>query len=102
MMAHGEHFEAVTITAATVRVGDVIVLGGAPLRVLRLSTVPGGHRRLVFFTGEILIIHRRTRLNAVRLIPASARCFRYNGRPVPSTPHVLRAFLDNVPLRPER
>nr|WP_202551872.1 hypothetical protein [Streptomyces sp. SID8352] len=59
-------FSNVEITAATVRRGDIIQLGGRTCRVRDLFQLPRGGKRLVFDSGELLTIHTRTRLIAVR------------------------------------
>ncbi|MEU8788694.1 hypothetical protein [Streptomyces sp. NPDC048643] len=56
----------VEVTAATVQRGDVIQLGGRACRVRDLFQLPQGAKQLVFESGELLTIHARTRLLAVR------------------------------------
>lgn len=56
----------VEITAATVQRGDIIQLGGRACRVRDLFQLPQGAKQLVFDSGELLTIHTRTRLIAVR------------------------------------
>ncbi|MFF9122421.1 hypothetical protein ACF09J_03810 [Streptomyces sp. NPDC014889] len=56
----------VEITAATVQRGDIIQLGGRACRVRDLFQLPQGAKQLVFDSGELLTIHTRTRLVAVR------------------------------------
>ncbi|MFF7975650.1 hypothetical protein [Streptomyces sp. NPDC007905] len=58
----------VEITAATVQRGDVIQLGGKAGRVSDLFQLPRGVKRLLFESGELLTIHARTRLAAVRVV----------------------------------
>lgn len=93
-MPYGEQLTALEITSDTVMRGDVINVGGQGFRVLSLLPLPRGAKRLIFFSGEILTIHRRTRLTATRLNPPGLRPFRRNGRPVASTPENLTPFLD--------
>ncbi|MET8407390.1 hypothetical protein ABZV34_04650 [Streptomyces sp. NPDC005195] len=56
----------VEVTAATVQRGDVIQVGGRACRVRDLFQLPQGAKQLVFESGELLTIHARTRLVAVR------------------------------------
>ncbi|MFE1858849.1 hypothetical protein [Streptomyces anandii] len=58
----------VEVTAATVQRGDVIQLGGLPCRVADLFQLPQGAKQLLFETGELLTMHARTRLVAVRML----------------------------------
>ncbi|MGW1809099.1 hypothetical protein [Streptomyces sp. NPDC002078] len=58
----------VEITAATVQRGDVIQLGGRACRVSDLFQLPQGAKQLLFESGELLTIHARTRLAAVRVL----------------------------------
>ncbi|MFF9309514.1 hypothetical protein ACF1BS_01220 [Streptomyces sp. NPDC014748] len=57
----------VEVTAATVQRGDVIQLGGLPCRVADLFQLPQGAKQLLFESGELLTMHARTRLVAVRM-----------------------------------
>ncbi|WP_030607980.1 hypothetical protein [Streptomyces achromogenes] len=57
----------VEVTATTVQRGDVIQLGGRACRVMDLFELPQGAKRLLFESGELLTIHTRTRLVAVRV-----------------------------------
>ncbi|WOX23841.1 hypothetical protein [Streptomyces solicathayae] len=57
----------VEITTANVQRGDVIQVGGQPCRVADLFQLPGGAKRLIFESGELLTMHRRTRLIALRM-----------------------------------
>ncbi|WP_328895167.1 hypothetical protein [Streptomyces sp. NBC_00236] len=58
----------IEVTAATVQRGDIIQLGGQACRVRNLFQLPQGAKQLVFESGELLAIHTRTRLVAVRLL----------------------------------
>ncbi|MFJ4948037.1 hypothetical protein [Streptomyces sp. NPDC088760] len=58
----------VEITAATVQRGDVIQLGGKACRVSDLFQFPQGAKQVLFESGELLTIHARTRLAAVRMM----------------------------------
>lgn len=58
----------VEITATTVQRGDIIQLGGRACRVSDLFQLPQGAKQLLFESGELLTIHARTRLDAVRLL----------------------------------
>ncbi|MEV0781758.1 hypothetical protein AB0I52_01960 [Streptomyces sp. NPDC050423] len=58
----------IEVTAATVQRGDIIQLGGQACRVRDLFQLPQGAKQLVFESGELLAIHARTRLVAVRLM----------------------------------
>lgn len=57
----------VEITAASVRRGDVIQVGGQPCRVTDLFQLPQGAKQLVFESGELLTMHPRSRLIALRM-----------------------------------
>ena len=65
---HGALAANVEITAATVQRGDVIQLGGKACRVSDLFQLPQGAKQLLFESGELLTIHARTRLAAVRVL----------------------------------
>jgi hypothetical protein len=58
----------IEVTAATVQRGDIIQLGGQACRVRDLFQLPQGAKQLLFESGELLTIHTRTRLGAVRLM----------------------------------
>ncbi|MFE9346438.1 MULTISPECIES: hypothetical protein [unclassified Streptomyces] len=58
----------IEVTAATVQRGDIIQLGGRACRVRDLFQLPQGAKQLLFESGELLTIHTRTRLGAVRLM----------------------------------
>ncbi|MFC3572936.1 hypothetical protein ACFOZ0_06520 [Streptomyces yaanensis] len=58
----------VEITSDSVQRGDVIQVGGQPCRVSDLFQLPGGAKRLVFESGELLTMHRQTRLVAMRIL----------------------------------
>jgi hypothetical protein len=57
---------SIEVTAATVQRGDVIQVGGRACRVRDLFQLSQGAKQLVFESGELLTIHARTRLVAVR------------------------------------
>lgn len=57
----------VEVTAATVQRGDIIQVGGQACRVSDLFQLPQGAKQLLFESGELLTIHARTRLAAVRM-----------------------------------
>lgn len=63
----GAVLSPVEITSASVQLGDVIQVGGQQCRVTDLFQLPGGAKRLVFDSGELLTIHAGTRLMALRL-----------------------------------
>ncbi|MEU0002826.1 hypothetical protein ABZ079_00590 [Streptomyces sp. NPDC006314] len=63
----GALVSTVEVTATTVQRGDVIQLGGTACRVMDLIQLPQGAKRLLFESGELLTIHARTRLVAVRV-----------------------------------
>ncbi|MFD1661301.1 hypothetical protein ACFSL4_24610 [Streptomyces caeni] len=54
------------VTATTVQRGDIIQLGGRACRVKDLFQLSQGAKQPVFESGELLTIHTRTRLVAVR------------------------------------
>lgn len=58
----------VEITSASVQRGDVIQIGGQPCRVSDLFQLRGGSKRLRFESGELLTMHARTRLVALRTL----------------------------------
>ncbi|WP_406228411.1 hypothetical protein [Streptomyces anthocyanicus] len=58
----------IEVTATTVQRGDIIQLGGHVFRVSDLFQLPQGAKQLVFESGELLTIHARTRLAAVRML----------------------------------
>jgi hypothetical protein len=58
----------IEVTAATVQRGDIIQLGGRACRVQDLFQLPQGAKQLLFESGELLTIHTRTRLVAVRMM----------------------------------
>jgi hypothetical protein len=58
----------VEITSASVQRGDVLHIGGQPCRVADLFQLPGGAKRLRFESGELLTMHSRTRLVALRML----------------------------------
>ncbi|WP_406471663.1 hypothetical protein OH738_19210 [Streptomyces hirsutus] len=64
----GAVLSPVEITSASVQRGDVIQVGGQQCRVTDLFQLPGGAKRLVFDSGELLTIHTGTRLVALRLV----------------------------------
>lgn len=68
MAPSGAVLSPVEITSASVQRGDVIQVGGQPCRVSDLFQLPGGAKRLVFDSGELLTIHTMTRLVALRLV----------------------------------
>ncbi|MEV7305517.1 hypothetical protein ACFW61_18690 [Streptomyces microflavus] len=64
----GALVSSVEVTAATVQRGDIVELGGQSCRVSDLFQLPQGAKQLVFDSGELLAIHARTRLTALRLL----------------------------------
>lgn len=58
----------IEVSAATVQRGDIIQLGGRAYRVRDLFQLPQGAKQLLFESGELLTIHTRTRLVAVRML----------------------------------
>lgn len=58
----------VEVTSDSVQRGDIIQIGGRPRRVADLLQLPGGAKRLRFESGELLTMHSRTRLVAVRML----------------------------------
>ncbi len=63
----GAVLSPVEISSTSVQLGDVIQVGGQQCRVTDLFQLPGGAKRLVFDSGELLTIHSGTRLMALRL-----------------------------------
>lgn len=82
----GAVLSPVEITSASVQRGDIIQVGGQQCRVADLFQLPGGAKRLVFDSGELLTIHTMTRLVALRLMrvrggdPAHALATRHHRR----------------------
>ncbi|MEV4334090.1 hypothetical protein AB0K02_26770 [Streptomyces sp. NPDC049597] len=58
----------VEITSTNVQRGDVIQIGGQPCRVADLFQLHGGAKRLLFESGELLTMHSRSRLVALRML----------------------------------
>ncbi|MEU3779635.1 hypothetical protein [Streptomyces sp900129855] len=54
--------------AATVQRGDIIQLGGRACRVQDLFQLSQGAKQILFDSGELLTIHTRTRLVALRML----------------------------------
>jgi hypothetical protein len=48
--------------------GDIIQLGGQACRVRDLFQLPQGAKQILFESGELMTIHTRTRLVAVRML----------------------------------
>ncbi|WP_405779407.1 hypothetical protein [Streptomyces sp. NBC_00859] len=57
----------VEITSASVQRGDVIQIGGQPCRVADILQLPGFAKQLRFESCELLTMHSRTRLVALRM-----------------------------------
>ncbi|MFB8174940.1 hypothetical protein ACFC8N_02520 [Streptomyces sp. NPDC055966] len=64
----GELVSNVEVTATTVQRGDIIQVGGRACRVGNLFQLSNGAKQLLFESGELLTIHTRTRLAAVRML----------------------------------
>ncbi|MYV77973.1 hypothetical protein GT352_29175 [Streptomyces sp. SID1046] len=58
----------IEITSSSVQRGDVIQIGGQACRVSDLVQLPAGAKRLFFESGEVLTMHARSRLVALRLM----------------------------------
>ncbi|GLV91808.1 hypothetical protein Slala04_32620 [Streptomyces lavendulae subsp. lavendulae] len=58
----------IEITSISVQRGDVIQIGGKPCRVTDLVQLPAGAKRLFFESGEVLTMHARSRLIALRMM----------------------------------
>ncbi|WP_189264470.1 hypothetical protein [Streptomyces fuscichromogenes] len=58
----------IEVTVNTVQRGDIIQVGGQACRVSDLFQLPQGAKQILFESGELLTIHTRTRLVAVRLL----------------------------------
>jgi NMD protein affecting ribosome stability and mRNA decay len=56
----------VSVTATTVMPGDVIQIGGRPLRVTDMVALPHRAKRLRFESGETLTMHVRSHFEAFR------------------------------------
>ncbi|MCX4628499.1 hypothetical protein [Streptomyces sp. NBC_01443] len=59
---------SIEITSVSVQRGDVIQIGGQPCRVTDLVQMPTGAKRLFFETGEVLTLHARSQLIALRMM----------------------------------
>ncbi|WP_431998840.1 hypothetical protein [Streptomyces fungicidicus] len=64
----GAVLSPIEITSVSVQRGDIVQVGGQQCRVSDLFQLPGGAKRLVFDSGELLTIHTMTRLVALRLV----------------------------------
>lgn len=64
----GAYAVSIEITSVSVQLGDVIQIGGQPCRVADLVQMPAGAKRLFFETGEVLTMHARSQLIALRMI----------------------------------
>ena len=64
----GAMASTIEITSTNVQRGDVIQIGGQPCRVADLFQLPQGAKRLLFESGELLTMHPRTRLVALRVL----------------------------------
>ncbi|MEV5881672.1 hypothetical protein AB0L74_02905 [Streptomyces sp. NPDC052020] len=58
----------IEITSTTVRRGDIIQVGGRPCQVSDLFQLSHGAKQLLSESGELLTMHTRTRLLAVRML----------------------------------
>ncbi|MFC7863453.1 hypothetical protein ACFU5B_06520 [Streptomyces murinus] len=58
----------VEVTAASVQRKNILQLGGQPCRMADLFQLPQGTKQIVFESGELLTVHARTRLAAVRVL----------------------------------
>lgn len=58
----------VEITSASVQRGDLIQIGGRQRLVIDLIQLRQGAKRLVFESGELLTMHSRSRMIAMRLL----------------------------------
>jgi hypothetical protein len=59
---------SIEVNATTVQRGDIIQLGGQACRVRDLFQLPQGAKQILFESGELMTIHTRTRLVAVRML----------------------------------
>ncbi|KAB8171112.1 hypothetical protein FH609_000475 [Streptomyces sp. 3MP-14] len=64
-----EALTPITITPDTVRLLDVLDIGGRQLRVIDLRALRAGHKLLIFETGETLTLTPRSLLNGGRAVP---------------------------------
>ncbi|MCX5146381.1 hypothetical protein OHB36_06190 [Streptomyces sp. NBC_00320] len=64
----GSYAASIEITSVSVQRGDVIQIGGQPCRVTDLVQMPAGAKRLFFETGEVLTLHARSQLIALRMM----------------------------------
>lgn len=64
----GALVSSIEVNATTVQRGDIIQLGGHACRVRDLFQLPQGAKQILFESGELLTIHTRTRLVAVRML----------------------------------
>ncbi len=61
----------VQVTPATLRSGDMLIIGHRRYIVRRTTALPDGYRRVTFATGEHLSAHRSTALAALRPEPST-------------------------------
>ncbi|MFC4328692.1 hypothetical protein ACFPC0_12765 [Streptomyces andamanensis] len=64
----GAMVSPVEITSASVQRGDLIQIGGRQRLVIDLIQLRQGAKRLVFESGELLTMHSRSRIIAMRLL----------------------------------
>ncbi len=66
LRTHAPRIEAVDITPSTVRLRDVIDIGGRQCEVVDLRERLDGSKVLILHTGELLTMHPGSRFAAIR------------------------------------
>ncbi|MEW2298328.1 hypothetical protein ABZ719_37570 [Streptomyces sp. NPDC006743] len=67
-MPTGAMVSPVEITSASVQRGDLIQIGGRQCLVIDLIQLRQGAKQLVFESGELLTMHSRSRMIAMRML----------------------------------
>nr|BFD83588.1 hypothetical protein StreXyl84_29890 [Streptomyces sp. Xyl84] len=67
-MPTGAMVSPVEITSASVQRGDLIQVGGRQRLVIDLIQLRQGAKQLVFESGELLTMHSRSRMLAMRMM----------------------------------
>ncbi|MEU5087213.1 hypothetical protein [Streptomyces sp. NPDC021356] len=67
-MPTGAMVSPVEITSASVQRGDLVQIGGRQCLVIDLIQLRQGGKQLVFESGELLTLHSRSRMIAMRML----------------------------------
>lgn len=66
-MARSAKEIAIEVDAASIRLGDVISVGGRPMTVMNLISLPRGQKRIEFDGGAVLALGPGESLTAFRV-----------------------------------